>query len=361
MITKDAETGREIPSEEMKWTGLDDLLKERAQQGKPLTKQEVLDHLKENQVQLKEVIKGDVDIKLNQTPSDADQVPYGHTPEGTTAHSLPITDNMRDSVIKIGQPMFGNSAPDEPAYVTQARLDLANSFKRKGERGSIGEKDIEGKQTGFLDDAKDFYNMGLIAGHKISQQIKGFAGWANQMRKQMGDAITPHLESIWSKVQGAQSKIDLALNAGDTSRDTEKGAINVGGMGRSQREETEGPQEGRVYSGGYNERINANRAARAARGAAGVPNQAASDAFDQAVPNAQTPPAGGRAGAGSYTAGENQSDYKPEPADFKQWWKGKSTLQKASEIANTATAIKTSFAPHHAFFKQNALNTFNRI
>ena len=60
-----------VKEEEMKWSGLDDLLKTK--EGQKLTKKEVLDHLDQNQVEIKEVKKGEPD-KQAELPPDAGEI-----------------------------------------------------------------------------------------------------------------------------------------------------------------------------------------------------------------------------------------------------------------------------------------------
>lgn len=47
-----------VKPDEMKWTGLDDMLDQAEQEGRVLTRQEVLDHIRQNNVQVREVMSG---------------------------------------------------------------------------------------------------------------------------------------------------------------------------------------------------------------------------------------------------------------------------------------------------------------
>lgn len=55
----DPQKGSGVKPEELKWTGLDDLIAEREKSGQPLTKAEVLEFVRANRVEVREVIKDD--------------------------------------------------------------------------------------------------------------------------------------------------------------------------------------------------------------------------------------------------------------------------------------------------------------
>lgn len=48
-----------VKADEIKWSGLDDFLAEKEKKGEPVTKQEALDYVRANNVQVQEVVKGD--------------------------------------------------------------------------------------------------------------------------------------------------------------------------------------------------------------------------------------------------------------------------------------------------------------
>jgi diguanylate cyclase (GGDEF)-like protein len=95
-------------------------------------------------------------------------------------YSLDITPQMSSAVIRTGQPLYGTSV-DDPSYVLDAKMRM----------------NPQGR--------KNVVDMGIVVGHQIlsKENISEFKSWSDEMTRQLGESIRPHLESIWSRLQEA--------------------------------------------------------------------------------------------------------------------------------------------------------------
>jgi len=281
--------------------------------------------------------------------------------ENVSVHSLDITPEMKASILKTGQPLFGMSE-GEPPMVVDARARLAES--------------MSGKHLN-MNPVQDMADMALITGYKTYQLARKFGGWSNQMIKQLGNQVRPHLESTYAKIKMLM----------DVESPNQEGAVSLGGIkikGVSD-EATNAAKEffdrggsdyktfqsymkvnlGEKYTPALEKNLYRvfQQAEIAKRKVAGqssgrIPKGMPTDLdIDEAIPptGRTEQPIGTRGPTPtrqSYQEGEEGPEpYEAPPQTMKQWWQGASPIRRAIDIANIPrTMIATGNL--HAVFRQ---------
>jgi len=109
-----------VKPDELKWSGLDDYLAQAKQEGRPITKTEVSDYLRDNNVQVQEVVKGGPRITADDTEYQAARAAYerDHTTENGARlnEAYRGLDTAEAQNTKYGSPKFNLPGAEDGSY-----------------------------------------------------------------------------------------------------------------------------------------------------------------------------------------------------------------------------------------------------
>jgi hypothetical protein len=161
-----------VKADEMKWTGLDDFL-----QGKgKVTKSEVQDFLKANQVQVKEVTKEEQPRLMEDLPEGGDWEGDQEEAEGGTKfenYQLPGGSNYKELLFQL--PPKHDAGNVVPYEFTSGHWDEPNvvAHSRVNER-----EDTAGKPGLFIEEIQsDWHQKGRKEGYNTEEKLRDTSGW----------------------------------------------------------------------------------------------------------------------------------------------------------------------------------------
>ena len=142
-----------------------------------------------------------------------------------TVHSIPVTQEMRQSVLYSGQAQFGRGA--------QTLYDLFG-VQQEAARARIAKRGaFKGTQLGTFIPVNELLDLVIIGATKIGQGAITFADFSKRMltdpsvRARYGDSIKSHLKDIYKKAKTylATTKANNARAAAETARVDTQGGV----------------------------------------------------------------------------------------------------------------------------------------